>query len=154
MERYIIGMPEISIGYMISRTALYLKISALQFFKNNEYNVTPEQFGILYILSRENGLYQRQLSKMTLKDRPNITRIIDILEKRGLIYRELDPENRRIFKVFITEEGRQQVEDILPSLCEFRDKTIEGLSQEDLNDLKRILGKIRSNLDATFKLQT
>ena len=40
------------------------------------------------------GLYQRQLSEITMKDRPNITRIINILEKNGYVTRVSDKNKR------------------------------------------------------------
>lgn len=73
-----------SFGYAISETSHYIKISILQVFKEKKFKITPEQFFTLYILYQENGMYQRQLAKKLLKDRPNITRLVDILEKKNL----------------------------------------------------------------------
>lgn len=144
---------KVGVGYLINKTALYFKITVLQFFKEKNFDITPEQFAVLFFLSKENGMYQRQLAKICLKDRPNITRLVDILEKRNLVYREIDPNNRRIFKVFITEEGKKHVEDIHPIFFEMNKKATTGISEEELEFFKKILAKICANMDENFKLQ-
>ena len=153
MEKDKTGFSKVGVGYCINKTALYFKITVLQLFKEKNFIITPEQFGILFFLSREDGMYQRQLAKITLKDRPNITRLVDILEKKGFVYREIDPDNRRIFKIFITEEGRKQVAEIHPLLLEIQNKAIAGITTEELELIKKILGKICENMDDGFKLQ-
>ncbi len=144
---------EISLGYLLNRTALYIRIAALQLFKANNFCITPEQFGLLYTLSREDGLYQRQLSKILLKDRPNITRIVDILVKKGFVTRISDPGNRRIYKLYITDEGKEILLQIIPKARELHDKGIDGLTKDDMDNLKRIMGKIRDNFEENFKIQ-
>jgi len=153
MEKDKTGFSKVGVGYCINKTALYFKITVLQLFKEHNFNMTPEQFGILFFLSKEDGMYQRQLAKISLKDRPNITRLIDILEKKGFVHREVDPENRRIFKVFITEEGRKQVEEIHPLLLKIQSKALKGISNEERESIKKILEKICENMDEDFKLQ-
>jgi len=148
-----VEMSEATIGYLISKTALYFRITGLQFFKEKNFSITHEQFVILYILSIENGIYQRQLGKIALKDRPNITRLIDILEEKGLVYREIDPNNRRIVKLFITEEGKEQVNIIYPSILELNSIAMKGITAEEEAILKKLLETIRNNLDEMFKLQ-
>jgi len=153
MKKDKIDFSEVGVGYCINKTALYLKITALKLFKERNFNITPEQFGILFFLSKEDGLCQRQLAKITLKDRPNITRLVDILEKNDFVYRKTDPNNRRIFKVFITEEGRKQVTEIHPLLLEIQNKAIKGITSNEIRSIKKILEKICENMDDDFKLQ-
>jgi DNA-binding MarR family transcriptional regulator len=153
MEQTKIDFKNVGIGYIVNKTALYFKITVLQLFKEKNFSITPEQFSILFFLSREDGMYQRQLAKISLKDRPNITRLIDILEERGFVYRETDPNNRRIFKVFITEEGKKQIEEIHPYLREMQKKAINGINTEETDLLRKLLGKICENMDENFKLQ-
>jgi len=153
MEKDKTGFSKIGVGYLINKAALYFKITVLQLFKEKNFNITPEQFGILFFLSKEDGMYQRQLAKISLKDRPNITRLIDILEKKGFVNRETDPQNRRIIKVFITEEGRKQVAEIHPYLLEMQSRAIEGISVDQLESTKELLRTICENMDENFKLQ-
>lgn len=153
MKKSKVEMSDLTLGYLINKTAHYFKIAGLQFFKEKNFSVTKEQFVILYILHKDNGISQRQLGKTALKDRPNITRLIDILEQRCLLYREIDPKDRRIVRIFITDKGREQVETILPSVKEVNDLAFKAVTNEEQDALKIILEKIRNNLEETFKLQ-
>ncbi len=153
MKETRLDLRDVGIGYIVNKAGLYFKITVLQLFKEKNFTITPEQFGILFFLSKEDGMYQRQLAKISLKDRPNITRLVDILEEKGFVYREIDPNNRRIFKVFITEEGKKQVEQIYPFLIEIHKKAQQGISDEEISFLKKILGKVCENMDESFKLQ-
>lgn len=143
----------ISIAYGVSITAYYFKMCALQYFKDKNIDITPEQFALLSIIASHNGLYQRQLAQIAFKDRPNITRLIDILEKRTFVYREIDSSDRRIIKVFITDEGRKTVADIMPLINEIRAKTVEGITEEEVKVLQSVLQKICNNLESTFTLK-
>ena len=51
-------------------------------FELKEYDITPEQVTVLNVLKKHNGLYQRQIAAMTLKDRANITRILHLYKKK------------------------------------------------------------------------
>jgi len=153
MENDNINPKNVGVGYMINKAALYIKVTVLKIFKEKNFEVTPEQYGILFFLYKNNGMYQRQLAKMSLKDRPNITRLVDILENKEFVYREIDPNNRRIFKVFITEKGREQVAQIYPTLVEVQNKALVDISDEEVFTLKNILTRICENMDDDFKLQ-
>lgn len=63
-------------------TGLVAKIAQLQMFARNNFEITPEQYIILAILVENGELYQRQIAEIAYKDRPNITRLINILEKK------------------------------------------------------------------------
>ena len=52
---------------------------AVQKFTQEGHPITPEQMTVLAALIDHDGMYQRQISAITLKDRPNITRSINIL---------------------------------------------------------------------------
>lgn len=153
MEPTKIDFKDVGIGYIVNKAALYYKITVLQLFKEKNFHITPEQFAILFFLSKEDGMYQRQLAKISLKDRPNITRLIDILEESGFVYREADQNNRRILKVFITEKGRKQVEEVYPCLLDINNKATNGITTEELDLLRKVLGKVCENMDEDFKLQ-
>ena len=93
----------------VCKVALYMKLNAIQIFRSHNFDITPEQFGILWLLYEDGCLYQRHLSQRLFKDRANITRMINILEKRELVCRKEDDHNKRIHKIYLTEEGIKKV---------------------------------------------
>jgi DNA-binding MarR family transcriptional regulator len=71
------------------------------------YQVTHEQWVILMHLLHSNGQCQSRLVHQTDKDKAAITKLIDGLEKKGLVERRPDSNDRRNKLIYLTEEGRQ-----------------------------------------------
>lgn len=69
-------------------------------------DLTISQFGVLEALLHKGPLCQRDIAAKILKSSGNITMVIDNLEKRGLVKRERDSEDRRYLTVHLTEAGR------------------------------------------------
>ena len=68
-------------------------------------DLTISQFGVLEALLHKGPLCQRDIAAKILKSTGNITMVIDNLEKRGLVRRERDSQDRRYLTVFLTEAG-------------------------------------------------
>lgn len=66
---------------------------AMSFFK--AYNLTPEQVGVLRRLGEQEGISQKELSIRMVKDQTNIIRLLDKLEKKNLVRRGPNKEDRR-----------------------------------------------------------
>ncbi|MEI7473303.1 MAG: MarR family transcriptional regulator [bacterium] len=138
---------EESIAYVINRTAIKLKTYLFKQFKDSGFDITPEQLAVLIGLSQKNGQYQKELGDKILKDKPNMTRLLDILEKRGLITRKSDKTDRRKFKIFITKEGETTLELLLPITVEARNKAIKDIKDEEIEQVIKILNKITLNIE-------
>jgi MarR family 2-MHQ and catechol resistance regulon transcriptional repressor len=70
-----------------------------------EFDLTISQFGVLEALYHKGPLCQRDIAVKILKSTGNITLVIDNLEKRGLVRRERDNEDRRYLTVHLSSEG-------------------------------------------------
>jgi len=115
-------------------------------FKGAGIDVTPEQFGILARLAVEQGMNQAQLAERMLKDRPNMTRLLNQLEKRGYIERRRDSSDKRIFRIFLTGDGRGVQEELMPVFERHLDELLEGILGPDRKAVCGILKKIVSNI--------
>jgi DNA-binding MarR family transcriptional regulator len=135
-----------SLGFIIYRAALALKTALQRCFKENGYEITAEQWGIIRHLGEEDGLSQREIGEKAAKDKPNITRILDALEKKHLIFRQPDPHDRRKYCIYLTKEGRQLLECLLPLTHTLRQRTLQNLPQPEIELLKTTLNKIYQNL--------
>jgi DNA-binding MarR family transcriptional regulator len=131
---------------VIFRAAVLLKLGLTRAFEDNGFNVTLEQWGLLTNLLENEGIYQSALAEKTLKDRHNITRILNLLEKARLVRREAHPTDKRCQRVFLTDEGKEVQAELLPVVIGVLAKAFEGLSQQDLVQMTRILGRIIENL--------
>ena len=144
---------ESKIGLKLTMLGKKSKILALQRFSMNDHPITPEQFTILAALVEQDGMYQSQIARWTMKDRPNITRLTNILEKMKLVSRQADVNKRRVYKISITDKGREVYERILPTILDVWKDTVEGISDIELDTTLQVLHKIRLNLDNNINIQ-
>ena len=141
------------IGVKLVRVGKLSRTFAMQKFSEANHEITPEQFTILAVLSENDGMYQRQIANITLKDRPNITRLLKILEKMELITKKADVNKRKIYKIFLTDKGRQYYENILPTVLDIWKTSVTGVSEEELEICSRALNIFRRNLEQEVKIQ-
>ena len=141
------------IGMKLVRVGKMVRAIANRKFVEADYPITPEQFTVLTAILDHDGLYQRQIGALTLKDRPNITRIINILENKGLVTRTADTNKRKIFKINITEKGKEAYEEVLPTVIEHWQQTVEGVTDEELESCLKVLNKIKINLEEKLNMQ-
>lgn len=142
------------IGLRLSRIGLLSKIFAIQIFVLNKFEITPEQFTVLNTLKENNGMYLRQLAQETLKDRPNITRIVSILEAKSYLTIETDKEEgRMVKKLYITKSGIKICNKALPAIIEIWDHIGKNISVEELDKFLETLNKIENNLKEKVIMQ-
>lgn len=141
------------IGMRLSRIGLLSKVFATQAFAKDGCGITPEQFTVLSALKENDGMYLRQLANITLKDRPNMTRIVSILESNGYVASTLESEGRQVKKLYITEKGKEICDKILPTILKVWQETVKGISEEEIDSVLRTLDKIEKNLRDNTILQ-
>jgi MarR family 2-MHQ and catechol resistance regulon transcriptional repressor len=108
-----------------------------------EVSLTVSQFGVLEALYHLGPLSQSEIAKKVLKSTGNITMVIDNLEKRGLVKREQQKEDRRYYAVRLTTKGRKLISDIFPRhAAKIMEEmgTLSSAEQEALGTLCRKLG--------------
>ncbi|WML42955.1 MarR family transcriptional regulator [Neobacillus sp. PS3-40] len=136
---------ERSLGFMISATNTKMKNHLAKTLE--PYNVTHEQWVLLIRLWEQDRISQKELSVKSMKDQPTTARILDKLEKRGLIQRKANPEDRRSFLIYLTKEG-QELETPLKGLVRQEMlKSFRGLTDEDQTQLRVLLKRIMDNLE-------
>jgi DNA-binding MarR family transcriptional regulator len=140
--KYII---EESLGFIISRTNQKLSNYLTRKFKS--YDITPEQWGLLNRLWEKDGISQKELSEISIKDQTTVTRILDKLERKGLIKRQTSPDDRRSFLIFLTDTGRSLESKLVPIAYEVLDEALQGLSEEEIKQMKLLLNKIFMNIE-------
>ena len=118
-------------------------------FRATGIDVTPEQFGVLARLAVEQGMNQTRLAERMLKDRPNMSRILRQLQRRGYIERRRDRSDKRVFRIFLTEKGRKVEQELIPIFERHLDSLLEGVPDSDRKAtcviLKRIAGNIHTS---------
>ena len=142
------------IGMRISRVGTLARLFAVQTFLKSGFEITPEQFTVLMALSENNGMYLRQLADITFKDRPNMTRIVAILENGGYVTSELAADGRQVKKLYITDKGRETCSQILPEILNIWGLMIKGIPEDEVDSLIRMIDRIEFNLRENTVLQS
>ena len=132
--------------YQIYGSARLLRFHLQKLLDSNEPNFTPEQAFLLYKLYMKDGQSQRQLADKILNDYPNITRLIDKLEKKGYVRREIAENDRRMFKIYMSENGRSRFKSYIPLIMDEREKLLEGVSSDEEKIVKNVLKRIEENV--------
>lgn len=110
--------------------------------KFEEYGITVAQSFILFSLLESDGLYVKCLAERLDIDSSAITGLVDRLDKEKLVERRVDPEDRRAFRIFLTEKGKKLAETLAPIGQEFNKKLKDGMKKEELAAFKKFLQKI------------
>ena len=115
--------------------------------------ITSEQFLVLDTISYHPNIHQQKLSELIMKDKSNTTRILGILENKGLISRTVGKNNNRLVNILnITSEGKHIVEDNLPKLKGFIERLFTNLDDEEVAILHSLSDKIQTDLSIRKEL--
>jgi MarR family transcriptional regulator, 2-MHQ and catechol-resistance regulon repressor len=107
-----------------------------------EAGLTGSQFGVLEALLHLGPLCQKELGEKILKSTGNVTMVVDNLEKRGLVRRERDAEDRRYNTVHLTEEGRRLIADLFPHHAAAITSEMSALTRTEQEELGRLCRKL------------
>jgi DNA-binding MarR family transcriptional regulator len=100
----------------------------------------------LRLLAKTDGISQRDLAETMHLSRPRVTSIVQGLERAGAVRREADPADRRLMRVFLTEEGCRQEMKNRAAFEEYLEQTIGRLDEDDKLELTRLLDEISEHL--------
>ena len=130
-----------SIGFLLSKA--YQRSWAIMREEIEPYELTPPQFGLLAFLWRQDGLTQTELSEKGQIDRTTVGGLVDRLEKIGLVERRQHPQDRRAYKIHLTERGSQLEAPLLECADRSLTKFTKALNQQEICELRRMLTILR-----------
>lgn len=132
----------------MARASLAMSRRLRQHFHAEGLGVTSQQWQLLVQLWAQNGRTQQDLANILCKDKTSITRLVDNLEKSGIVERREDAHDRRSNLIFLTPRG----EEILQPCFAQAQKTIsegtDGITAQELETCKRVLNTIFTNLNS------
>lgn len=138
---------EMAIGYRMEKTVKLLRTELQKKFLEAGYDISAYQFHILYRLWQEEGIFLTQLKENSLLDNSKITREVDALEKKNLVIRKSVDNDRRKVALFLTPKGHMIKDDLLAIQIKHYEKTLENISEEDLDNLNKILLTVEANFN-------
>ncbi len=104
--------------------------------------LTVSQFGVLEALFHLGPLSHRELAQKILKSGGNVTMVVDNLEKRELVKRERDEEDRRLYRITLTPSGIKLIKSIFPRHAAKIASQMNVLTKEELQELGHLCRKL------------
>ena len=108
--------------------------------------VTTAQWRALAWLGHEPGLKQVELAERLDVEPITAGRIIDRLEESGLVERQPDPVDRRVWRLALTEKAMPIFERLGSIAEEMAERAFEGLSMQQIEEIRGRLARIRENV--------
>lgn len=128
--------------YLLSITQQTLKDHTNRTLADQGAKVTLAQAGILFLLKEKDGRYMSEMGQVIGVDNSAMTRLVDRLERAGLVKRQIDPQNRRAISILLTPAGRKEVAQAL-TVIKFVNKEIKkDYLPEEVEAFKKILSGI------------
>jgi len=137
---------EKALGYAIGKTNWYFKTLLNKLLKEGEFGITNEQWIVLKVIDANPAVSQTEIAEKSQKDKTNITRILDILERNACIKRRKDARDRRMYRVHITEQGKKVLETVNPLTQTTEKICTQGLDKKKVMELIETLDAVCNNI--------
>lgn len=111
--------------------------------------ITRAQWRVLARLSRTPGLRQVELADQLDMEAITLCRIVDRLAEAGLVERQADPQDRRAWKLMLTDNAAPLVKTLSALADDLAEEALAGLDVAQRNAVRAGLGLIRDNVAAT-----
>jgi DNA-binding MarR family transcriptional regulator len=132
--------------FWLERTIRTLKSQQLRKLKQNNIDLTIEQWIVLLGIKNYEGATQKEISDNTLKDTANVKRIIDQLTMKGFVKRKEHSNDLRKIHLSVTEKGKNIIAKALPIMDKVRRQGLTDVSEKEFDYLVSTLKKIYHNL--------
>lgn len=137
-----------TLNYEVEKTARVMRILGMQLFEKLNITLSIDEYAALDTISCNEGICQRDLAKLIIKDRANTGRILNSLEEKGFITRFVDTKNNRLVrKMAITENGYKILISINKKVESYIVETKRIVSEEEIEALYTSLKKVRERFE-------
>ena len=141
-----------SIGFIINRMGKSL-VYVIDQELRKKFGITFGQWKVLIILANNAaGLTQREIADKLALEGPTLIPIIDKLEKDAVVIRNIDPRDRRINRILLTEKAHGFLDDTIKCVSEIKKICLDQISDEDISTTKTTLEQMWLNLQDKFNL--
>lgn len=133
-----------SLGYRIK---LLSQVLSRKFQERlDPFGLTVFHWVVLCCLWEEDGLATSTIGERLQQVGGTLTGVLDRMEERGLIRRERDTRDRRIWRIWLTEAGKQLAEVLPPIAMEIREQAMAGMAASERELLSTLIDQAIANL--------
>jgi DNA-binding MarR family transcriptional regulator len=136
-----------SIAYLVGRTSRSIIKQLTNKFSNAGFDVSYEQWSILVHLYRKDGQTQQELADIAVKDKAAITRLLNVLEKKNIVLRIPDRNDKRSKLVYLTNKAKEFKLELIAVVEELLKESETDISSDEMEQCKTTLNKIFTNFE-------
>ncbi len=126
--------------YMINRVTAFLNFEFQKVLEG--YELTLTHWRVLAFLAEQDGLSISALAEATGTEQSTLSRALSHLEGRGLIRRQPSREDNRSVTIILQAQGKAVFDAILVQALQIESRVLGKLSDDELDTLRALLGKI------------
>lgn len=112
---------------------------------NNE-KLSNIQYNIAYVIFNNPGISQDGISKYLHLDKSSVAKLIVKLIDMGYVIRETNPDDKREYRLYLSEKGKEEVEELNTILIALEEKMFQGLDSDTYNTMNQLLKKIEDKV--------
>lgn len=137
---------EQAFGFNVNRTAFLMTEEIARRFSAAGYPLVAQDFGILYRLEQQGSMTQVEIAAMLMRDKTTVTRRIDGLVRKGVLARSSDPNDRRYFRIALTDEGKRALKAMKPLVRDFQLEVLSDIPEAEQAVAIRVLKSVSEKL--------
>ncbi len=135
-----------ALAFRLHRTNRLLRTHLMRVLDEHGEGMTPEQYFVLARLGEHQPRRQVELTEPVLGDPPNVSRLVDALERRGFVERRPDEVDRRSRVLHLTPAGEALAASLRPHVVRSRRLVFDGFDGPELDALESALDRLDANL--------
>jgi DNA-binding MarR family transcriptional regulator len=144
LEQYIRNQ---SLGHLSFTLHESVKNNLQSFLQENNITLKKEFFPVLLKLYEQEGVAQQTIADWVMYDRHRVSRMLDEMEKEGLILRKPDPNSRRTNLIYLTEFSKNIQKTMHNSILKVFNKAYQGFTEKEIENTIKTLQTIINNLN-------
>ena len=112
-----------------------------------QINLTQSQSDVIVLLAHESDrvFHQRDIERALNYSNPTVTGLLNRLEQKGFIVRQVDPEDSRARIISLTDKALEIIGEIYQSIRQTEQMLFDGFSEEDIQTLQPLMARMAKN---------
>ncbi len=108
----------------------------------SEYNLTPVQYAVLYCLWDKDNISPKEIAERLRLENSTVSGILERMEKKELIQRNISPTDRRHIQVCLCEKGKKLENDVIKTVEEVNIDVMSRYTEDEAATLKSLLRRL------------
>lgn len=135
-------------SFMLDYTTRNMRRYAAEVFAEERLGITVDQWGVLLLLTEsDGGMSNTQLAESMVKDKPTMTRMVDVLVRKSLVVRRADKDDRRQQRISLTARGRATAKKAEPIVARVRKDVGSALTAAQRETLIDCLDRLNARIE-------